>query len=175
MRGRLAALALAALPAPAMAGNIASCEIVIMEYIEDEAGGGMDVASFRPAAEFLTGVYDADTPLVTRVGERPIRAVLCERADLLPDEDDYAILATGVPFALSQDFDTNQSDSLTLFFKDGRFQYRYASASPMDEGMKAELETRLEDFSAREHGLVDAAGDGDGADEKDVAEPVEEP
>ncbi len=142
-----------ALPVSAQAGNIASCEVVIMDYIEDESGGGLEVASFRPAGDFLLGVYDEDTELSLTIEDRPIRALMCERNDLVPDEDDYKILATGIPFALSQDFDTNESDSLTLYFQDGAFRYKYASAYPMSEEMQTTLEARLADFSSRDHGL----------------------
>jgi hypothetical protein len=167
------------LPSVAQAGNIAACEIVIMQYIEDEAGGGMDVASFRPATDFLLGVYDEETEISVTVDDKPIRALMCERNDLIPDEDDYAILATGVPFAISQDFDTNESDSLTLYFQDGAFRYKYVSAYPMSEEMQTTLEARLEDFTARDHGLdieevEDAADENASETEPGIEESVEE-
>ena len=169
-RAALTAL-LALAPATALAGNIANCEVVIMEYIEDESGGGMDIASFRDAGAFLAGVYDDEPEVVLEEGGYPIRALMCTRKDLMPDEDDYRILATGVPFAVSQNFDSTESDSLTIFFRDGAFEYKYASAAPMDDAMQETLEARLADFSGRDHGL---GGAPDGADEKDVASDTED-
>ena len=160
MKRALTAALLALAPTAALAGNVANCEVVIMEYVEDESGGGMDIASFRDAGAFLAGVYDDATELSLEEAGYPIRALMCTRRDVMPDEDDYAILATGVPLALSQDFDSNTSDSLTIFFRDGAFTYKYASLTDMDTDARASLEAQLADFSARDHGLG----------EKDVAQ-----
>ena len=170
MRALLAAGALALVPASALAGNVANCELVVMEEIKDEDGGSMVMAAYPPAADFLQGVYDADTPLSTEHDGMPVRAVMCQRRDLMPDEDDYAILATGIPLALSQNFDSNTSDVLTVFFKGGAFQYTYGSADPIDPADEAALDALLADFSARDHGLTSVIPDEkavatDGADE----------
>lgn len=149
----LAALLASAIPCLAQAGNVAECEVVIMTNVEDESGGSMQIASFRPAGDFLLGVYDDEVELTRHIEDEPIRALMCVRNDLLPDEDDYKILATGVPFAVSQDFDSNESDSLTIFFQDGEFRYKYASAQPMPEAMQDILDARLADFTSRDHGL----------------------
>lgn len=134
------------LPQLALAGNYEACEIVIMTEKTDEDGGTIGIAAFEPADDFLKQVKNAEP-----VPEA--NALMCKRNDLVPVEADYAVLATGTPLALSQDFDSADSDSLTIFFKDGRFDYKYASAYPMGEEFKTELEQRLEDFSSRDHGL----------------------
>ena len=174
MRGRLTlALAAALLPVPALAGNIAKCEAVISAFVEDENGGGADISSFRDPTDFFMGIYDEDTEPVTEIGGFPIRAIICERRDLMPDEDDYAILASGVMLSLSQAFDSKQSDMLTVKWIDGRFRWQWKSADPIDPDMRDALVERLADFSARDHGLgeyVPADAQVDEAPEDDPAE-----
>lgn len=166
-------LCLAVLPASALAGNIADCELMTMKEVVDEAGGTMAVAAFPPAGDFLAGVYDDAVELSLQHDGEPIRALMCTRKTVMPDEDDYAILATGIPLAVSQDFDSNQSDALTVFFRDGAFRYKYASAEDMPDAMRTTLEARLADFSARDHGLgvpVETGQDDATTDKKDVAD-----
>lgn len=140
-------LLLGTFPQTAFADGFAQCEIVIMTEKTDEDGGTIGIAAFEPADAFLKTVKSGEPA-------PEANALMCNRNDLVPVESDYAVLATGVPLALSQDFDSADSDSLTIFFKDGRFDYKYASSYPMGEEFKAELEGRLEDFSNRDHGLA---------------------
>ena len=172
MSRRLAlALAAALLPAPALAGNIAQCEAIISAFVEDEAGGGAEISSFRDPTDFFMGVYDPDAPVITEIGNFPIKAIICERRDLMPDEDDYAILATGVMLSLSQAFDSKRSDMLSVKWIDGRFRWQWKSADEIDPDMRDALVQRLADFSARDHGLgeyVPADAQADQPDEKDV-------
>ncbi len=155
MSPRIAALALAAvlLPSHAFAGNIAQCEAVISAFVEDEAGGGADISSFRDPADFFVGVYDDEAEVVTEIDGFPIRAIICERRELMPDEDDYAILATGVMLSLSQQFDSKSSDMLSIVWYDGRFRWQWKSDEEMDPEMKDALVQRLAEFSERDHGL----------------------
>jgi len=132
--------------APAFAENLSACEIVLMERIEDEKGGGVDVASYRPASIFMASVYDDSREILTEVDGHPIRAVLCTRNDVLPQDTDYPILATGIPFVISQDFDSSDTDSLTVFYQNGAFQHVY-KGYPMSAETSEILETRLEGFS----------------------------
>ena len=57
-------------------------------------------------------------------------------------------MATGVPFVLSQDFDSTDTDSLTVFWKDGAFDYVY-KGYPLSDEAQSLLEERLADFTAR--------------------------
>lgn len=136
------------------ADNIADCEILLMEFIEDEKGnGGMQVASYGPAEDYIASVYDDEPGHLKTVDDAPIRALLCQRNNVIPAESDYALLATGIPFILSQDFDDTETDSLTLFWKRDHFGYVY-KGYPMTDETEALLETRLADFTTRDHGLV---------------------
>lgn len=144
--------ALLAVPAAARADNIANCEVVLMEKISDEGGnGGMEIASYRPAEDFLQSVF-ADSAAQTEIDGLPIRAVLCTRTNWLPSEMDFKILRTGLPFVLSPNFDSTDAWTITYYFKDGAFHHIYKGYN-MPEDARAEIVDLLAEFSAREHGL----------------------
>jgi len=156
MRALLATIAILLTPVVAMAGDLSRCEIVVVNDVVDEDGGRMTVASYRAADGFIAGVYDADINLVIEDNGHAIRGLICVRNDLVPTEKDYAILATGIPLSLSQDFDSEDSDILTLYFSDGAFRHKYTSDYPMSGELEEALIAQLSDFSARDHGLVSA-------------------
>jgi hypothetical protein len=137
-----------------LAAGSDGCEVVVSSEVVDADGGRMTVASYRPAEQFLAGVYDANTPLTLKEGGAPIRGLICVRNDLAPTEKDYAILATGVPLSLSQDFDSADSDILTVYFNGEAFAHRYTSDYPMSGEFSDAVDARLTDFSKRNHGLV---------------------
>ena len=136
------------LASSAWAGNVAHCEALIMQVLTDEGEGETQVASFRPAVNFLASLYDEEDGHLTEIEGFPIRAIMCRRKDVIPSEEDYPILATGVPFALSQDFDSPDTDSLTMFWKDGEIEQVYKGV-PLSEEAQSILDTRLADFSER--------------------------
>ncbi|MEM7729348.1 MAG: hypothetical protein AAF311_08735 [Pseudomonadota bacterium] len=149
-----AILGLAILPQTALADGFDRCELVVVKEVVDADGGRMTVASYQPANGFIGAArQDARSVSLDHEGD-PIRGVICTRNDLVPTEADYALLATGVPLSLSQDFDSADSDILTLYFDEDRFAHRYTSDFPMSGEFKDALESRLSDFSARDHGLV---------------------
>lgn len=145
-----AAIAIAAtLHTPASADNVADCEVLLMQVVATDAGNGeAQIASYRPAVDFLGSLYDKKDGYITEIDGHPIRAVMCRRNDVIPAASDYPIMATGVPFILSQDFDSTDTDSLTMFWKDGVFDYVYKGYPLSDEGQKI-LDDRLSDFSKR--------------------------
>jgi len=134
----------------AWADNVAHCEILLTQVVENENGTGeAQIASYRPAVNFLASLYDEDTENhLTKIDNFPIQAVLCRRNDVIPAPTDYNIMATGIPFILSQDFDRPDTDSLTLYWKDGAFDYVYKGHALSEEGQGI-LDTRLADFSER--------------------------
>ena len=149
--GIAAALTLGLAPT-AWADNVAHCEVLLMKIIADENGGGeAQIASYRPAVNFLASLYDEDTEShMTEVDNFPIRAVLCRRNNVIPAPTDYNIMATGIPFILSQDFDSTETDSLTVYWKDDAdaFDYVYKGNPLSDEGQKI-LDARLVEFTQR--------------------------
>jgi len=143
------------LSSPAFADNIADCEIVILQTVEDESGrGGAQVASYGPADEFLASVYDKDVEIMHEIGGLPIQAVMCKRIDIVPTKNDFKILATGIPLFLSQSFDSQNSDLISLFYKEGAFRKTY-SGPGLTEETQGLLETRLDAFNEMEHGLAE--------------------
>lgn len=147
----IASTAMCTLPINAWAGNFENCEALIMDYVEDEdrPEGGLVVATYRSAEGYIESVSDPAKTPITEIDDRPINAILCRRNDLVPTDADYALVSTGIPLALSQDFDTTDSDSLTVFLKDGEFQYKYASAYPLNEEVEGLLDTQMKAFTQR--------------------------
>ena len=129
--------------------DYADCEILLMEVIKDkDVNGQTQVATYRAATDFIGSVFDDKIDPILDISGSPIRAVLCQRNDVIPTEKDYAPMSTGVAFILSQDFDSTDTDSLTMFWKEDKFQHVY-KGHPLSEDSQAILDTRLEDFSER--------------------------
>ncbi len=153
MRKIALACLLALSPSIAVADNIANCELVLMETIEDESGrGGAQVASYRPAADFMASVYEEDAETLYAIDDLAIRAVMCQRFDVIPTKSDFKIMATGIPFFLSQSFESQDSDLVSLFFKDGEFHYTYKGPGLSEEAERL-LQKRLKAFNAMDHDL----------------------
>lgn len=137
----------------AFADNIAKCEVVLLETIEDESGrGGAQVASYRPAGDFMASVYQEESETLYTIDDLAIQAVMCERFDVVPTDSDFKIVATGIPFFLSQSFESQDSDLVSLFFKEGAFRYNYKGPGLSAE-TKALLDKRLASFNGMEHDL----------------------
>lgn len=125
----------------AAADNIAACEVLIAERIEDEATGGSAlISSYRPAGEFMSTVYDDEPGHLREIDGHNIRAVLCERKSAVPSLRDYPILETGIPLSLSQNFDSARSDVVIIRFKDGEFRASYTGP-----GLTAQTQDELDD------------------------------
>ncbi len=138
-------LGLSGLTAPlAAADNIAACEVLIAERIEDEGTGGSAlISSYRPAGAFISSVYDDEPGHIREVDGHNIRAVLCERRSAVPSLRDYPIIETGIPLTLSQNFDSAKSDVVIIRFKDGAFQASYTGP-----GLTPQAQAELDDVVA---------------------------
>jgi len=140
---------------PAFADNIAGCEVVLMETIEQEGlEGSAEVASFRPATDFIASIYDDETETLREIDGLPIRAIMCKRQSVVPSKSDFPIVATGTPFMISQNFDSTDSGLTTIFFKDGEFRSNYKGAK-LDAETEAELQTHLDAFNLMPHDLAE--------------------
>lgn len=138
---------------PVSAGNIANCEVVLMEpMIKDGKDTGAKFASFRPAAAFLSSVYDDEAGHETQLDDHDIRGVMCTRQALIPTLRDFPILATGIPFSVSENFDSPNSNLMTLYFKDGKFHHTYAGAK-LNPGDLEKLKDVMEVFNLQPHEL----------------------
>ena len=146
---------LSLIAAPAFADNIANCEIVLMEAIAQEGlEGKAEVASFRPADDFMESIYDDDIPIIREIDGLPIRAVMCQRPSPVPSLRDFPIAASGIPFMISQNFDSTQSGLTTIFFQDGAFRHSYKGPD-LDALTQAELTDRLEVFNFQPSDLAE--------------------
>ena len=158
------AASLAGFAAPAFAGNIANCEVVLLEPMEkDGIDTGGRFASFRPAAEFISSIYDDEDGYARQLDGHDIRGVMCTRRAVIPTLRDFPILASGIPFSISDNFDAPDSKLMTLYFKDGEFKHIYSGA-PLTETEQDELSNVMEVFNLQPHDL--------GANEDDAALPT---
>lgn len=101
--------------------NIANCEIVVQQPIDENPAGedgdnkGAQIATFLPAGDFIFSVFDADPDKhLTEVDGKPIRAVMCTRNSVVPSEFDFKMIRTGIPLYLSPDFDAPKSPFLGI-------------------------------------------------------------
>ncbi len=154
MRLIIAALLLS-ISTPAFADNIAGCEIVLMEQIKQEDNEGVtEIASFRPATDFIASIYDDATEVLREIDGLSIRALMCKRRSVVPSETDFPIVATGTPFMISQNFDSTETGLTTIYFKDGEFRSSYKGPE-LSEAKKIEMEARIAEFNAQPHGLAE--------------------
>jgi len=151
----LAAALLLSLSAPAFADNIAGCEVVLMEKIEQEGiEGKAEVASFRPAEDFIASIYDDEAEVLREIDGLPIRAIMCKRQSIVPSLRDFPIVATGSPFMISQNFDSTTTGLTTVYFKEGEFKHSYKGPD-LDEDTEAELIDRMEVYNLQPHDLAE--------------------
>jgi hypothetical protein len=131
------------------------CELMLVQpiQIEDE-GREAQIASYHSARNFMISVQDDIPGHISQVDGIDIHGVLCERNEVIPAKSDYAILATGIPLVLSQDFDLQDTDSLTVKWIEGQFKYAY-KGYPLSDEAETVLKARLARFS--EKGLNDWA------------------
>ena len=166
------AILLAALPA--FAGNIANCEVVVMDAVEGEATSGVAVA-FLDAGEVIGSMLDPERPTLAVIDGRPVQALMCTRRNPVPDAEDVPLIASGIPFILSSNFDSDSAPVVTLALDEER-----RAVARMAVGLSATQEAALADFldayepqdakftgDAKE---VDDEDDGESASEMDDAE-----
>lgn len=114
MKPILSLALIAALATPALADE--NCEIVTLP--KGAASKSRGEAKFHDAKIFLDSLYDDEPETVTTVEDAPILAVMCKRETLLPTMRDLPIIKTGLPFSLSQNFDSPTS-GLLMIYDDG--------------------------------------------------------
>jgi len=126
---------MALISAPARADdNVANCEVVVLASIDPDAKEGAkedakeeatQIANFIPAGDFIFSVF-GDMPHMTEIDGKPIRAVMCTRASVVPSEFDLEMIRTGIPFYLSPNFDSKDSAFLGVSKTEENYTYSYA-------------------------------------------------
>jgi len=146
-------LIISAFTPQAFADNIAACEVILMETVEEDGKKTQaQMASFRPAVDFLSSVYDDEDGHMTEVDGYKIRGVMCVRKDVIPTLRDFPILATGLPFSLSQNFDSSESSLMTVYYKEDQFRHAY-KGGPLPDDKIAQLLDVMEVFNLQPHDL----------------------
>lgn len=135
--------------------NMADCEAVLLQKVmlEGEPTGAV-MQTYAPAANVLASIYDEEDGFQDEIDNQKVKAILCERTSVVPTLRDFPILATGIPFALSNNFDATDSRSVTIFFKDGEFQHIF-KGTELSEDQQTELDDAMEIFNLQPHELVD--------------------
>ena len=152
----------------ACADNIADCEVLIAERVEDEdTGGSALISSYRPAGAFLSSIYDDQAGHIEDIDGHKIRAVFCQRRSAIPTLRDFPILETGVALSLSQNFDSAISDLTLTRFIDGAFQATY-SGPGLDSEEQAKLDDILEIYNFQPHNLAATDTDTSDTDTPDI-------
>lgn len=144
--------------------NVAACEIVVQQKIpipedpdqveqelvtRDEEPKAAMIATFIPAADFISSVFDEEPGHLEEVEGYPIQALMCERRYLIPTEYDLRMIRTGVPFYLSQDFDSTESGLMAVFLKDDKYQYSYSGEELSEDGQEI-LDYRMSELNKDE-------------------------
>ena len=146
---------MAALSPLAQADNVANCEVVVVEEIKDKSlDGHLQLTAFHDGVDFIKSVYDEEEGHLKSINENPIQAVLCQRPNIIPSLSDFPIIATGIPFSLSQNFDANDSGLMTIYFKDGEFRYLH-NGPELNEALEAKLHDRMKAFNLQPHDLAE--------------------
>ena len=101
-------------PALAAADNIAACEVAVASAFSDPDAGQGEVIAYRDATRFIAAATDPDSEPLLELDGYPVRVLLCERSSVVPSESDRALLATGIPLALSTDFDSSDAPTAVL-------------------------------------------------------------
>jgi len=153
MRLILAALMMLSGAQIALADNVANCEIFLRQpvMIDGEKTGAF-IDTYAPGAEFIASVYDDTEGHVTEFKGQPIQAVFCTRHSVIPSLRDFPILATGLPFVVSTDFEASDSAIVTIYFKDNQFQHVYKGPD-LSEKETAQMSDAMEIFNLQPHGL----------------------
>ena len=154
MKKFIALLPLLMLPTYAAASdNMAACEAVMVEQVKENGEPtGAVMQTFAPAVDIIASIYDDEDGFLNEIDGRDVKAILCQRSSVVPSLRDFPILKTGIPFAISTDFEAVDSRSVTIFFKDGEFQHVFKGAE-LSENQQSKLIDVMEVFNLQPHDL----------------------
>jgi hypothetical protein len=134
----VAAAFIAAAPAGAQSST---CQLMLLP-----SSAAQNKAEYIDAADFLGRVYDGSQTPKKTAQNKPIRAVICPRARLIPTMRDFPILNTGLPLSLSENFDDPNAGLLTVYDTGAEFRADY-SGPKLSPALEDELRDRLEIFN----------------------------
>ena len=159
---------------PAWAGNVANCEVLVMREVGDTQGVA---AAFSDGAEVVASMLDPDRPTIAAIDNAPIQALMCTRRNPVPDAEDAPLIASGIPFILSTDFNSQDAPLVTVALDADR-QAIVRIAVGLSAGQETALAEFIDGYEPAEPkytGGSDAedGGSGDLIDVEDVEPPIE--
>ncbi len=133
--------------------NVANCEVLVQEPVTlDGKPTGAFVDTYIPASDFIASVYDGEDGHLTQAEGKDIRVLFCTRQNIIPTLRDFPLLATGIPFAVSTDFDTPGTPLIYYFYAKGKFAHAYEGPD-LSEEQAAKLADAMEVFNLQPHNL----------------------
>lgn len=133
--------------------NVANCEILVQEAVTlDGEPTGAFVDTYIPASDFIASVYDGEEGHLTQANGKNIRVLFCTRQNIIPTLRDFPLLATGIPFAVSTDFDTPGTPLIYYFYAQGKFAHAYEGPE-LSTDQAAKLADAMEVFNLQPHDL----------------------
>ncbi|NNE58437.1 MAG: hypothetical protein HKN36_10035 [Hellea sp.] len=153
MRRLLIGLAALMIGQTAMADNVADCEVFLRQPVMldgEETGAFMD--TYVPATDFIASIYDEEDGYITDIEDQPIKALFCTRQSVMPTLRDFPLVATGIPFVVSTDFDAAESKIVTIYYKEGKFHQVYKGPE-LSKKDQAKLDDAMNIFNLQPHGL----------------------
>lgn len=149
----LGALIIASFAPAAQADNVADCEILIREAVMlDDKETGAFIDTYLPATDYIASIYDDEEGHVTQALGKDIKALFCTRHNVIPTLRDFPLLATGIPFAVSTDFDAEGTAMIYYFFAGDKFAHAYEGPDLSPEEA-ARLSDAMDVFNLQPHDL----------------------
>ncbi len=149
----LSIMVAAGFAATAQADNVADCEVLIQKPVElDGVKTSAYMKTYVPAIDFIASVYDDEAGHETQALGHDIKVLFCTRHNLIPTLRDFPLLATGIPMAVSPNFDASDSPIIYYFHDGEKFIHVYEGPDLSDDNA-AKLTDAMDAFNLQPHNL----------------------
>lgn len=116
-----------------------NCELLLISADES-------VPSYAKADSVIEDIYAGTEEKPRRYAGQNIKAIACTRVDIIPTLRDLPLIKTGLPLALSTDFDAPGA-VLLLIKDDGKAYIAESSGQALDAAAQKSLDDILEIFN----------------------------
>lgn len=149
----ITALMMASLAPAASADNVADCEVLVREAVMlDDKETGAFIDTYLPATDYIASIYDEEDGHISQALGKDIKALFCTRHNVIPTLRDFPLLATGIPFAVSTDFDGENTALIFYMFDGDKFVHAYEGPElSLEEA--ARLSDAMDVFNLQPHDL----------------------
>ncbi len=149
----LSTLVASSFAATAQADNVADCEVLIQKpVVLDGVKTGAYMKTYVPATDFIASVYDDQEGHETQALGQDIKVLFCKRHNIIPTLRDFPLLATGIPMAVSPNFDAADSP-IIYYFHDGEKFIHVYEGPDLSSDKAAELTDAMDVFNLQPHNL----------------------